>query len=107
MNDSKILESLNLPADPINALIRVKILTDEGNIRRFRIKIFEIRIEPDYIELTTSVRRIKGISFNRLLCRIENGEPYGNWIALAKIPAKSEEDWVRRWQVLEFKPVAG
>lgn len=105
MPDTDILKELDLPEYPIDSFVKIAVLSDEGNQRRFRVRIFRYVIEPTYIELSISVRRIKGVSFDRLLRRIENGKPFGQWIALAKIPAKDENDWIRQWQVLEFSPI--
>jgi len=108
MREVEILTALGLQKSPIGIKLRITVQTTEGNTRRFYVTIWSYNIGFGYIELYISVRQIKGIRFDRLLRRIENNKPFGEWLALAQIPAKDEDDWIAQWKVisLEVIPVA-
>lgn len=98
-----ILETLNLPTNPVGLKIKITVETTEGNFRTFIVNINEFRLEPTYIEIHISTRSIKGVRFDRLLCRIAEGKIVGNWLALAQIPTPIEDDWIKSWKLIRFE----
>lgn len=108
MREVEIFNALGLPDSPIETRLQITVQTKEGNTRRFKVTIRRYEIGFGYVELFISIRQIKGVRFDRLLRRIENNKPFGEWLALAKIPAKNEDDWIAQWKVIDLEviPVA-
>jgi|GEM_PF-960005 len=105
MDQKKVLESLNLPADPVGVELRLVILSHTGNRRTFRVFVQECELGDDFVRLEISTRQIKGIRFDRLVRHIVNNEPVDSWIASPLQPTRREHDAGLQWQVLEFTPL--
>jgi hypothetical protein len=105
MREVEILNALGLPKSPIERKLKITVQTTKGNTRRFNVTIWNYYIGFGYIELYVSVRQIKGVHFDRLLRRIENNKPFGEWLALAQIPAEDEDDWIAQWKVIDLDVV--
>jgi hypothetical protein len=107
MESENLFVALGLPPDPTGVEITFTVITSSGNRRRVITRIESCKLGFGYIELSVSVRKIKGGRIDRLLHRVEQDAPVGEWLALAQIvPMRDEHRWIDQWVVRDLEVVS-